>query len=107
MFRPFEAKPQVGDAVLGALPALSRVIDTSKVIDLGSLDPGAPLEVRPPRLVAPPLSDLLPPFQVVSSGPVGGRLASFVPNWRAITSDAFIISVVTHVYLISPTPVWY
>ena len=35
---------------------------------------------------------------------MGGRLADYVHNWRVITGDAFIISVVTHGFLISPTP---
>ena len=96
MFRPFEAKPQVGEAVTDALPARPRGILSSRVLDLGSLDTGAPLEVRPLRFGAPPLpSDLLPPFQKVISGPVGLQ-----------TGDAFLILVVTHGYLISPTPVF-
>ena len=58
----------------------------------------------PLRSVGPPPSDVLPHFLEVSPGPVGGRLALYVQNWRVITHDAFILSVVTHGFLISPAP---
>ena len=58
----------------------------------------------PLRSVGPPPSDVLPHFLEVSPGPVGGRLTLYVQNWRVITHDAFILSVVTHGFLISPAP---
>ena len=105
LFRPFEARSRVEDAVLSASPtAQVRVLGGFSILpDLDSALPEVVDEVVP-RLVDPPPSDFLPLFQGVSPGPVGGRLANFVQNWRVITSDAFIISVVTHGYLISPTP---
>ena len=56
-------------------------------------------------LTAEPLPpDFLPQFLGAPPGPVGGRLAFCVQNWRLITDDAFIISVVTHGFLITPSP---
>ena len=74
------------------------------VLGLGSGVPEVTGEVFPFRLAGPYHIDFLILFQEVSPGPVDGRLTSFVHLWRAIRSDAFLISVTTHGYLIFPTP---
>ena len=36
-------------------------------------------------------------------GPVGGRLRLFLSQWRRITDDCFVLSVVAHGFIISPS----
>ena len=102
--RPFEPIPGVVVAPLGVLSAATRVSTSPGVPVPGSAFLGVADEALPLRRVVPHSSDLLTPFQEVVPGPVGGRLTNFVQSWRSVTSDAFLLSVVTHDFLISLTP---
>ena len=50
----------------------------------------------------PPPNDYPAPIPHEDRGPVGGRLSLFLSQWRRITDDAFVLSVVAHGYIISP-----
>ena len=50
----------------------------------------------------PPHNDYPAPIPHEDRGPVGGRLSLFLSQWRRITDDAFVLSVVAHGYIISP-----
>ena len=76
------------------------------------------MDVLPPPFLSPPVVvDFLPLLgenrpsgcdylsqNSASSGPVGGRLALFVHQWKIITNDPFILSVVTHGFKITLSP---
>ena len=61
------------------------------------------LPASPPPLPPPP-NDYPAPIPLMDRGPVGGRLRLFLSQWRRITDNVFVLSVVAHGFIISPSP---